>query len=89
VAKTDPSQKVGVMRAPLAPHEFAFTVREFCAAYKISTAFYYVMKKEGWGPREMRAGSRVMVSREAAEDWRRAREAAAARATKRKVETAA
>jgi hypothetical protein len=74
----------------LAAHAIcAFTVREFCTAHRISLAFYYVMKSEGWGPREMRAGSRVMVSREAAEDWRRAREIAATTTSKRKLETAA
>lgn len=74
----------------LAAHAIcAFSVREFCTAHRISPAFYYVMKSEGWGPREMRAGSRVMISHEAASDWRRAREAAAAKSTKRKAEAAA
>ena len=67
----------------------AFTVREFCAAHRISTAFFYVMKNEGWGPREMRAGSRVLISHEAAAEWRRAREVAAAKGTKRNPEAAA
>ena len=64
----------------------ASTVREFCEEHRLSVAFYYVMKAEGWGPREMRAGSRVLISREAAADWRRVREAAAAAGVKRKVE---
>jgi len=67
----------------------AFTVREFCAAHRISTAFYYVMKAEGWGPREMRAGARVLISHEAAADWRRAREAAAEAGIRRKDVVAA
>src|SRR5262245_29279774 len=56
----------------------AYTIKEFCEAHRISIAFYYVMKDAGWGPREMRAGTRVLISHEAAADWRRAREAAAA-----------
>ena len=64
----------------------ASTVREFCTAHRISHAFYYVMKAEGWGPREMWAGTRVLISPEAAADWRRAREAAAAAGVKRKFD---
>jgi hypothetical protein len=67
----------------------ASTVREFCDEHRISVAFYYVMKAEGWGPREMRAGSRVLIAHEAAADWRRAREAAAAAGMKRKIEAVA
>ena len=36
------------------------------------------MKSEGWGPKEMWAGSRRLISFEAAATWRRARETAAA-----------
>ena len=61
----------------------AFTIREFCEAHKISQAFYYIMKNEGWGPAEMHAGQRVLISREAAAEWRRAREAAAAAGVRR------
>src|SRR6516225_2933910 len=61
----------------------AFTIKEFCESHKISQAFYYVMKSEGWGPAEMHAGQRVLISREAAAEWRRAREAAAAAGVRR------
>jgi len=64
----------------------ACSVRQFCAANNISPAFYYVMKAEGWGPREMWAGSRVLISDESAADWRRKREAAAAAGVKRKFD---
>jgi hypothetical protein len=55
----------------------AFTIKEFCEAHRISTAYYYIMKAQGFGPREMRVGSRRIISFEAAADWRRQREAAA------------
>jgi hypothetical protein len=61
----------------------AFTIKEFCESHKISQAFYYVMKNEGWGPAEMHAGQRVLISQEAAAEWRRAREAAAAAGIRR------
>ena len=43
------------------------------------------MKNEGWGPTEMRAGQRVLISHEAATDWRREREAAAIAGTRRNL----
>ena len=63
----------------------AFTIREFCEAHKISQAFYYVMKNEGWGPAEMHAGQRVLISSEAAAEWRLAREAAATAGVRRNL----
>jgi hypothetical protein len=53
----------------------AFTIREFCNAHKISTAFYYDLRNSGRGPREMILGTRRVISAEAAADWRREREA--------------
>jgi hypothetical protein len=56
----------------------AFTVKEFCAAHSMSVAFYYVLKAKGEGPREMRLNSKVLISWEAAEAWRRQHEDAVA-----------
>ena len=64
----------------------AFTIRDFCQAHRISPAFYYKMRSEGWGPKEMWAGSRVLISFEAAAAWRRARETAAASGHLRQME---
>lgn len=55
----------------------AFTVREFCDAHSISVAFYYVLRQEGLGPREMPLKSKILISYEAAAEWRRQREDAA------------
>jgi len=49
----------------------AYTVDEFCASHRISRAHFYNLLKAGKGPRVMRAGSRVLISEEAAADWRR------------------
>ena len=51
-------------------------IDEFCRAHRISRAHYFNLKKAGLGPREMKLGTRVSISREAAADWRREREAA-------------
>ena len=56
----------------------AFTIDEFCRAHGFSRAHYFNLQKQGTGPRVMRVGSRVLVSREAAAEWRRAREVPAA-----------
>ena len=55
----------------------AFSIREFCAAHRISQSMYYKLKTQGLGPREMAVGSRRLISQEAAAEWRKAREAAA------------
>lgn len=60
------------MRSPMP--RAAYSVREFCDAYAISKAMYYKLKKNGSGPKEMRVGSLVRISLEAAQAWNRARE---------------
>jgi hypothetical protein len=51
-----------------------FNIPEFCEAHDISEAFYYKLKKQGEGPREMKVGARTLISSESAAEWRRARE---------------
>jgi hypothetical protein len=55
----------------------AFSVPEFCDAHRISKARYYELKQQGLTPVEMVVGRRRIISHEAAEQWRRQREAAA------------
>jgi hypothetical protein len=52
----------------------AYTIREFCQAHKISVPTYYDLKKQKFGPVEMRMGCMVRISAEAAAAWRHARE---------------
>lgn len=56
----------------------AFSIPEFCAANSISRSFYFKLRKAGLTPREMRIGNRVLISREAATEWRLEREVHAA-----------
>ena len=57
------------------------SIRQFCAQHGgISEDLFYKMQREGWGPAVMRVGSRTLISHEAAERWRREREAAATEA---------
>ena len=55
----------------------AQTITEFCADNKISKSELYLQWREGVGPRFYLVGAHKRISREAAADWRRAREAAA------------
>jgi hypothetical protein len=48
-----------------------FTVPEFCEAHGISRALFYILQREGRGPRVMKCGRRTLIAREAAEAWRR------------------
>lgn len=51
-----------------------FSINEFCLAHRIGRTHFYDLLKEGRAPRLMRVGRRVLVSAEAAADWRRAME---------------
>ncbi len=57
----------------------AFNIVEFCQRHGLSRASFYNLEKAGQAPRIMRVGARVMVSKEAAADWRRERETVAAK----------
>ena len=58
----------------LVPNAAAYTIPEFCEAHRISESMYYKIRADGLGPREARALSKVIITKEAAADWRRARE---------------
>lgn len=53
----------------------AFSVENFCAAHGFTKPTFYKLQREGIGPRIMRVGRRVLISTEAAAEWRRAMEA--------------
>ena len=54
-----------------------YTIQEFCHAHRFSRAKLYQLWDAGAGPRIMKVGAKVLISAEAAADWRRQREAAA------------
>jgi hypothetical protein len=63
---------------PKAPIEAdAYSIDEFCARHRISPQLFYKMKPLGQMPATFNVGTRVLISREAAAAWRRARENAA------------
>lgn len=48
-----------------------FDVPSFCKAYGIGRSTLYRLWREGNGPVPMRVGRRVIISRPAADQWRR------------------
>ena len=52
----------------------ALSIPEFCAAHGISEGFFYKLKKQGKGPREMKVGARTLITFESAAEWRLTRE---------------
>jgi predicted DNA-binding transcriptional regulator AlpA len=52
----------------------ALSIPEFCEAHGISEGFFYKLKKQGEGPREMKVGARTLITLESAAEWRRKRE---------------
>ena len=53
-----------------------YSVADFCREHGISRGLFYRLLREGRGPRVIKAGRRTLVSREAAEEWRRRMESA-------------
>lgn len=45
------------------------SVKEFCALVPMSVTTYYQMKRAGQGPRELRIGRHVRITRQAVENW--------------------
>ncbi len=54
-----------------------YSVSEFCREHGISRGLFYQLLKDGKGPKTMKLGRRTLISREAAEEWRRRMETAA------------
>lgn len=66
-------------RAPPAVYELAaYSIFGFCLAHGLSRRKFYYMLRAGEGPRLMKCGRRTLISVEAAQRWRRARERVAA-----------
>jgi hypothetical protein len=47
------------------------TIDEFCLRNRISKQFYYKLRAMGQTPIESRLGAKVLITKEAAEEWRR------------------
>jgi len=56
----------------------ALTVAQFCEAHSISRTSFYQLQKDGIAPATFRVGRRVLISKEAAAEWRAAMEAKSA-----------
>ena len=57
------------------PNSLAMSISEFARLHGISQDQFFKMQREKWGPTTMKVGSRTLISHEAAERWRREREA--------------
>ena len=63
-------------REPQPVPTLAMSIPQFCTAHNISEGFYYKLKKQKLNPREMKVGTRTLITFEAAADWRAERQAA-------------
>ena len=68
-----PKSRTQFATGPPTPR-LALSIPEFCKAHGISEAFFYKLKKQRKGPREMKLGARTLITFESAAEWRRARE---------------
>jgi excisionase family DNA binding protein len=53
------------------PSEF-MTVEQFCERYGFSRSHYFRMRDRGEGPKEVRAGRLVRITKEALSEWEKA-----------------
>ena len=58
------------------PRRLALTIQEFCDSFRFTESFYYKLKKQGLGPREMKIGTRTLISVDSAVEWGREHEIA-------------
>lgn len=58
--------------------QLAMSIPQFAEAHGISASMYFKMKKQGLTPREMKVGTRTLITFESAAEWRAKREAASA-----------
>jgi hypothetical protein len=65
-------RRLGGVKSP----EGAYTITEFCEAFRISRSMFYKLQHCGKAPAVMRVGTRTLVSFRAAAEWRRERESA-------------
>jgi hypothetical protein len=78
-AHSEPQWSASATKPPIRGPPLAMSIREFCAQHGgISEDLFFKMRREGWGPRTMKVGSRTLISHESAAAWRKAREEAAA-----------
>ena len=52
----------------------ALSIQEFCESHGLSVPMFYKLRKLGQTPVEMHVGTRVLISKESAAAWRKARE---------------
>lgn len=55
----------------IVPEKDCYSIDDFCARNSISRAMYYLLKEEGDTPQETRVGTKVLITKEAAETWRK------------------
>ncbi len=58
----------------------AHSIPSFCLANNISISFFHKLRKAGNGPRIMKVGSRTLITKEAAAEWRKQMEERTAQA---------
>lgn len=64
-------------RLPPAADPDALSIERFCQQHSISLSFYFKLAAAGLGPKTIAIGSRRLITREAASEWRSQRAAAA------------
>jgi predicted DNA-binding transcriptional regulator AlpA len=65
--KSDSDGVPHIPRGP--PPRLAYSIPEFCAAVGISQAYFFELKRDGKGPKEIALGTRRLISVDEARRW--------------------
>jgi hypothetical protein len=72
--KNETGKKTALTEVAVAERD-AYSIEAFCRRHSISIAQYYKMRQRRLTPLELRVGTRVLISKESAAEWRHQREA--------------
>lgn len=56
-----------------------YDIDSFCKSHRISRALFYLLNKDGRGPKVMKVGRRTLITKESAASWRQRMEQQTAR----------
>lgn len=55
----------------LSNNQNAYSIKRFCESHDISIPTFFRLRKIGKGPKVIKLGRKVLISREAAAEWRK------------------
>jgi len=74
MSRDEPDSNTDMKAKPVREPTAVYSIKSFCIAHGISEGFYFKLRQQGCGPAEVRLGTRVFITFESADRWRRRHE---------------